>query len=81
MAIVLLPLHHHSVSELLFQGRDERGSTPSLHLCHIPGVTSQIMAVASSPENHLYKSLKYFFDVYSELIASKIILPARDCPR
>lgn len=78
---MLLLSHDHSVAELLFWGRDDRGSTPSLHLCHVPGVMSQIMTVDSSTEIISITSHLNIFDVCTKLIESKIILSARDCPK
>lgn len=74
-------LHNHSVSELLFQGRDDRDSAPSLHLSHIPGIMSQIMAADSGTEIISVTSHLSIADVCSELIASKIHFISKGLPK
>lgn len=62
-------------------GLGQRGLTPSLHLSHVPVVTSQITGAESGTEIISITSHLNIFGVCRELIASKMILSARDCPR
>lgn len=77
---MLLLLHDHSVSDLPLQGRDGRGSTPSLHLCHVPGVMSQITAAGSNTEIISITTHLNIFDMCRELMVSKTIFFSKRLP-